>query len=144
MKLLEFKMLSKNTFSGVLLIMGIFLFASCTHKMAFENSSVVPAARGYVEMKKDKNKNNVVSVHLTNLAEANRLTPPRQTYVVWILTNDDKMKNVGQIKSFNKNLSASFQTVSSFVPSKIIITAEDDGAVQFPSSQIVLTSTNLR
>ena len=79
---------------------------------------------------------------MTELAEVQRLQPARQTYVVWMLTDQDVTKNIGQIKSssgmMSKQLKASFETVSSFKPVKIFITAEDDADIQYPGSQIIL------
>jgi hypothetical protein len=79
---------------------------------------------------------------LTDLAEVQRLQPVRQTYVVWMLTDHDITKNIGQIKSstgmMKKQLRASFETVSSFKPIKIFITAEDNADIQYPGNQIVL------
>jgi len=110
----------------------------------FQTSTIVPAARGYVKVSKDNNKNYVIKVELTNLAEVKRLTPPKSTYVVWLVTEEDITRNIGQIKSSSSMLSsklkASFETVSSNKPTKIFITAEDDGNVQFYGSQIVLTT----
>ena len=127
---------------GFLMLIIAFSLSACTKKIAFLTSSVVPAARGYVYIKTDKNKNNVIDVHLTELAEVQRLQPARQTYVVWMLTDHDITKNIGQIKSstgmMSKQLKASFETVSSFKPVKIFITAEDNADIQYPSSLIVL------
>lgn len=140
MNLLECSTRNKNTYLSLTIVAALFLFCSCAPKINFLTSDVVPAARGYVEIKKDKNKNNVISIHLTNLAEVNRLTPPRQTYVIWMMTTDEKMINIGQVKSFSKNLKASFQTVSSSIPAKIIITAEDDASIVYPSKVILTTN----
>ncbi len=140
MNLLKCSTQKKTTYISVTIVAALFLFSSCAPKINFLTSEVVPAARGYVEIKKDKNKNNVISIHLTNLAEVNRLTPPRQTYVIWMMTEDEKMKNIGQVKSFSKNLKASFQTVSSSIPAKIIITAEDDASTVYPSKVILTTN----
>lgn len=127
---------------GFLMLIIAFSLSSCTKKISFLTSSIVPAARGYVYIKTDKNKNNVIDVHLTELAEVQRLQPARQTYVVWMLTDRDITKNIGQIKSstgmMSKQLKASFETVSSFKPVKIFITAEDNADIQYPGSQIVL------
>ena len=127
---------------GFLMLIIAFSLSSCTKKISFLTSSIVPAARGYVYIKTDKNKNNVIDVHLTELAEVQRLQPARQTYVVWMLTDHDITKNIGQIKSstgmMSKQLKASFETVSSFKPVKIFITAEDNADIQYPGSQIVL------
>ncbi len=117
---------------------------SCTKKIAFMTSPIVPAARGDVQVKKDNNKNYVIDVHLSELAEVSRLSPPKQTYVVWIITEENITRNIGQINSktgmLSKQLRASFETVSSFKPIKVFITAEDDASILAPSGQIILTT----
>lgn len=133
---------AKNILLGVLTLIVAFSFSACSKRIAFLNSQAVPAARGYVDIKTDKNKNNVIEIHLTELAEVQRLQPARQTYVVWMLTDQDVTKNIGQIKSgtsmMSKQLKASFETVSSFRPVKIFITAEDDASIQYPGNQMIL------
>lgn len=133
---------SKNILLGLLTLMIAFSLSACSKKVSFLTSSVVPAARGYVSVKTDKNKNNSIEVRVTELAEVQRLQPARQMYVVWMLTDQDVTKNIGQIKSssgvMSKQLKASFETVSSFKPVKIFITAEDNADIQYPGNQIVL------
>lgn len=123
-----------------LMILGSLV--GCSKKISFLVSPAVPAARGYVDIKTDKNKNNVIKVYLTDLAEVERLEPTHQTYVIWMLTDQSVIKNIGQIKSsagsVSKQLKASFETVSSFKPVKIFITAEDNADVQYPGNQMVL------
>jgi hypothetical protein len=129
---------------GILTLMTTLGFSSCSRKVNFLTSSVVPAARGYIEVKNDKNKNYVIQVHLSNLAEVQRLQPAKQTYVVWMVTDQEITKNIGQIKSstsmMSKQLKASFETVSSFKPIKVFITAEDDAEIQYPGTQVVLST----
>jgi hypothetical protein len=124
--------------------MILFSINSCTKKIAFLTSPVVPAARGNVQVHKDKNMNYVIHVHISELAEVSRLSPPRQSYVIWMVANEDVTKNIGKINSkiggMSKQLNASFETVSAFKPNKIFITAEDDASVQFPNSQIILST----
>ncbi|MFY8069218.1 MAG: hypothetical protein ACOVMG_03895 [Flavobacterium sp.] len=118
--------------------------SSCSKKIAFLNSSVVPAARGDVQVHKDKNMNYVINVHISELAEVSRLSPPRQFYIIWMVTDQDITKNIGKLNSkmggISQQLNASFETVSAFKPNKIFITAEDDASVQFPNSQIILST----
>lgn len=125
-----------------------FSFSSCAKKTAFLTSQVVPAARGTVKVKTDDNKNYRIQIDLFNLAEPQRLQPSKQTYVVWMLTDEEITKNIGQIKSssstFSKTLKASFETVSSSNPVKIFITAEDDSAIQYPRGEIVLSTDRIR
>ena len=131
-------------FNLLLMILILFSINSCTKKIAFLTSSVVPAARGDVKVSKDKNMNYVIQVHISELAEVSRLSPPKQTYVVWMVTDQNDAKNIGRINSkmggMLKQLNASFETVSDLKPNKIFITAEDDASVQFPNSQIILST----
>jgi hypothetical protein len=134
----------KSLFNLFVMIVILSLINSCTKKITFLTSSVVPAARGDVKVNKDKNMNYVIHVHISELAEVNRLSPPRQSYVIWMVTDDDVTKNIGKLNSkmggMSKQLNASFETVSAFKPNKIFITAEDDASVQFPNSQIILST----
>jgi hypothetical protein len=138
----------KNTIITKLILTATVLFtlASCAKKISFAGSSVVPAARGFVKVKKDNNSNYNIKVELSNLAEVSRLQPPRQTYVVWMETDQQTTKNIGQIQSsssmLSKKLKANLETVSSFKPVKIFITAEDDAAVQYPGTQMVLSTSS--
>lgn len=124
--------------------MMLLFFSSCARKISFQTSTVVPAAEGTVKVKKDKNNNYRISVAISNLAEPTRLQPSKNTYVVWMDTDNNRIKNIGQINSstgfLSQKLKASFETVSSFKPIKIFITAEDDAAIQYPGMQVVLST----
>lgn len=138
------KSIIKNTLLGILSIVLCLSLVSCSKKIVFQNSPVVPAARGTIQVKRDGNKNYVIHVHIADLAEVKRLTPPKQTYVVWMVTEQNETKNIGQISSETKMISnklkAFFETVSSAKPIQIFITAEDDGSVQYPGEVMVLTT----
>lgn len=127
-------------------VITILSFTSCAVKTPFLNSSVVPAAEGYVKIKNDKNKNYVIRIEIVNLAVPGRLTPPKNAYVVWMDDGSNNIKNMGQIKSsssfMSKALKASFQNISSFRPVKIFITAEFEANIQYPSNEVVLTTNS--
>lgn len=136
-------------FLMIMAAMMIVSFSSCATKTHFLSSSVVPAAEGTVKIKKDKNNNYNIGITLNNLAEANRLQPPRSTYVVWMEGENNETKNIGQIKSshsmLSKKLTGSFHTVSAVKPKKILITAENDPSIQYPSnSNLVLTTDYIK
>ena len=120
----------------------IFTFDSCTKKIAFTNSSVVPAAEGHVKVTKDKNKNYSVSVDVVNLAQPDKLSPPKSVYVVWMDTESNGTKNIGQLTSsgslLSKTLKGSLKTISSFKPTRVFVTAEDNGNVTFPGMVMVM------
>ena len=59
----------KKILMGTLALMMFLSFTSCGKNVAFQNSSVVPAAQGKVSLKKDSNKNNLIKIEITNLAE---------------------------------------------------------------------------
>jgi hypothetical protein len=113
-------------------------------KVGFLSSSIVPAARGYVKVKRDINENYIIQVKISNLAEVNRLQPSKQVYVVWMITDHEITKSIGQIISsttfLSTKLKASFQKVSSSKPIQIFITAEDEASAQSPNEQVILTT----
>lgn len=137
----------KNLFLGLLVLILSASFTSCSKKVAFQTSAIVPAARGDVKVTKDNNKNYLIQIKLENLAEVKRLDSSKEAYVVWMETDDSMVKNIGQIKSDSKFLSsklkATFETVTPMKPTKIFITAEKDPAVQYPDQQIILSTRNL-
>lgn len=136
----------KKSILNLLVVTLIFACFSCARKTSFQTSSVVPAARGEVKVKKDDNNNYQIKIKITGLAEAKRLEPAKQVYVIWLESQEHITKNLGQINSssnlLSKKLKASFETVSSIKPIKIFITAEDDASSQFPGSHVILTTNN--
>lgn len=124
---------------------AIFFNGACAKKVAFQPSVVVPAARGDVKVSRDKNNNYVIKIDLVNLAEVNRLQTAKDVYLVWLTTDQDSIKNIGQLVSksgfMSHKLNASFETVSPFKPKRIFITAETNPNAQVPGDQIVLSTT---
>jgi hypothetical protein len=124
----------------------VFAITGCARKVAFQTSSVVPAAEGTVKVKKDNNKNYDIKIELTNLAQPDRLQPSRSMYIVWMESDENTAKNLGKINSshgfMSGKLKASFETVSNLKPTRIFITAEDDEATTYPGSVVVLTTSS--
>ena len=144
-KMKQINTLTKNIFFGFIAIIIIFSIQSCSRKFAFLNSTVVPGAEGFVKVKKDNNNNYAIRIELSNLAGPSKLEPAKQAYVVWMETDGEATKNIGRINSssslLSKRMTADFETVSSIKPTKIFITAEEDAGVQYPGTQVIL-STN--
>jgi hypothetical protein len=132
-----------SPFFTVIVLCSAILFSSCAQKINFLNSSVVPAARGFVQVKKDNNENYAISLQLDKLAEVERVTPG-STYIIWMNTAQNGTKNIGQLNSgtstFSNKLKASFNTVTPFQPTRIFITAEQDGNAAYPSDKIIVTT----
>jgi hypothetical protein len=144
MKATRLNNIRKNIILGIFAAIIVFSVNSCATSVSFLNSSVVPAAQGTVKIKTDKNKNYVIQISLSNLVESTRLQPSKLTYIVWMVTDRELTKNIGQLNSskgfMSKALKGSFKTVSSDKPVKIFITAEDDAAIQYPGTQVVLST----
>ena len=125
-----------------LLLFSLFIFQSCATKHAFSTSQVVPAAEGSVKVKKDNNNNYNIDLSVMRLADAKRLTPSKEMYIVWMETEQNGTKNIGQLNTssglLSKTLKSSLKTVSTFKPTSFFITAEDNATVQYPASQKVM------
>lgn len=142
MKTLKLNFFTRNILLGASAALLLFTLNSCAKKVAFMTSSVVPAARGQVTVKKDNNKNYAIKVKIDGLAEVNRLEPSKNAYVIWMENDESIVKNIGRINSDSKLLSsklkASFETVTAVKPTKIFITAEDNPDTQYPGTQFIL------
>lgn len=136
------QILSCKACKGLMLLLLPVLFFSCSQKMNFSVSTVVPAAQGSVKIKEDRNKNYAVEVKVTHLAPASRLTPPRNEYVVWMETENNGTKNIGRLRSsssiISRTMNASLKTVTSFKPVRFFITAEDHAGTVHPGMTVVL------
>jgi hypothetical protein len=143
MKAIQFTIAWKQFVLVVSILLVVITFSSCSNKTIFNTSSIIPAARGDVKVKKDNNNNYTISLELSYLAEPERLQPAKKAYVVWLVGEDTTVPiNIGQIVG-DKKLKVSFNTVSAIQPKKIFITAEDDYTAQFPSYMIVLETNDL-
>jgi hypothetical protein len=119
---------ARNLFFGAVVL----FLTSCVSTAKFPVSSVTPAAEIIAKMKQDKNKNNVIEVTALNMASADRLTPPKSNYVVWIETENNGIKNIGRLT--NKNAKkASLKTSTPFTVKEIFITAEEQDDISYPS-----------
>lgn len=115
---------------ALILVLSV-LMAACASTAKFPVSNITPAGTIIAKMKKDRNKNYVISITADHLASAERLSPPKKTYVIWITTKDNSVKNIGQLKNKNAKKSV-LETLSSFEPVEIFITAEDEGNISSP------------
>ena len=117
----------------------------CTVGYAAKNypmtaAAFVPGARGDVEISKDKNGNTKLKMSVQHLANLENLSPRASAYVVWLQERVGKAENKGQLK-LDKNLSATFKTVTPFKSFDVFVTAEQDFRATAPSGQEVLKAT---
>ena len=131
-----------NLFSAGVMLLIAFMLPSCARKMSFQTSTVVPAAEGTVKVKKDKNKNYNINLSVIRLADPSRLDPPKKVYIVWMNTQQNGTKEVGQLKTssslLSKTMKSSLKTSVPYQPASFFITAEDDADLHSPSGLVVL------
>jgi hypothetical protein len=128
-----------------MLLVLLAFFTSCASKYTFNTSAGVPAAIGSVKVKKDNNNNYNIDLSVNRLADSKRLTPAKALYVVWMNTEHNGVKNIGQIKTssglFSNALKSTLKTVTPFEPTTFFITAENEADIQYPSGIEVLRTT---
>lgn len=134
-----------KTIKPIALILFLALtLGACSSKMTFQDSSVVPAATGDVKVKKDKNNNYQITVSVANLAEPEKLSPSREVYIVWMDSDRNLTKKLGQIKvgsgMFSKALTGELSVTEAEKPERVFITAEENADTMSPSTEVVLTT----
>ena len=122
------------------------LITSCSKKYTFSQSPVSPAAEGTVKVKSDNNRNYRIRIKVMNLARSRSLPDPKDHYVVWMESDDHRTRNLGQLRSSKRflgnNLRASLETVTTFKPSRVFVTAEDDATINYPKGITVLSTSS--
>ena len=125
----------------LLSVITVFLMTSCVTVAKFPVSDVAPTANIVAKIKKDKQNNFEIAIITNYLSSAERLSPPKKIYVIWIKTKENGLSNAGQLKIENGKKNT-LKTLTSFEPLEILITAENEGNVTFPSgieiSRVVL------
>jgi hypothetical protein len=114
--------------------------AYAAKKYPMTASSIVPAARGEVEISKDKNGNTRLKMTVQHLANLENLTPRASAYVIWLQERGGNSENQGQLK-MDKNLKATFETVTTLKSFDVFVTAEQDFRAKSPSGPEVLRAT---
>lgn len=128
-----------DAFKVISFVLAAVLMTSCAQKVAFPDSAALPGADAVLKVDKNKNNNYELELEVDNIAKPNRLTPPRNNYIVWLETSSHGTINIGNLRVSDKN-KASMITVTPYKPIRVFISAEDRQDVIFPSSQIVLNS----
>jgi hypothetical protein len=121
-------------------VVALLLFiGSCAQKVAFQRSQIVPAAEAEVRVKTDRNNNYELRIDVQNLAHPENLSPPRETYVVWMQSTDFNTYNLGELQ-VGDNLRGSLTAVTPYSPARVFITAEDSTIEDEPGDQVVLVA----
>lgn len=109
--------------------------------MKFVRSFIIPGATGEVAVKKDKNNNYLLNVRIVNLAEAQRLSSPKDACIVWMDSDGATVQKLGRLKTssglLSRTVKAEMSTVPT-VPTRVSIFAEVNPDVQSPDEQTLL------
>lgn len=128
-----------DAFKVISYVLVAVLLTSCSKRVVFPDSPSMPGADVVLKIDKNKNNNYEMELEVENIARPNRLTPPRNNYVVWLETSSHGTINIGNLMVSSRNR-GSLTTVTPYKPIRVFISAEDKQDVIFPSSQIVLSS----
>lgn len=123
------------------------LLASCSHKVNFQTSSVVPAAEGWAKVKRTES-NYSVRIRIQHLAPAERLNPPQEVYTVWVDTEANGIRWLGSMKSssgfLSKTFKASLDATIPYQPVRVIVTAERVDHPEHPGFYTILQTGSIR
>src|ERR1700693_5073735 len=103
-------------------------------------TKTVPAASGEVNVAKEKNGNIRVEVKVKHLAKPGNLTPPANTYVVWLPQEGSQPQSQGEMK-VGDDLNGELKRHTPLKNFNVFITAETDSQTKTPSDQMVLRAT---
>ncbi len=130
----------------VITLFALAAFQSCSPKIPFATSTVVPTADGSVKVTRDNNNNYSIDINIKHLADPKRLVPAKTMYIVWAETQQNGTRNIGRLNTssglLSSTLKSSLKTVTPYKPTMIFITAENEAGVEYPGSQVVMTTRN--
>lgn len=119
------------------LVLTLLSVGCAGHRYHLVPAPSVPAASGSVQIRTDKNGNDVIDLKVKHLAEPSALTPPRSTYVVWIQPPGKAAINQGELRVDN-NLNGEFKTATPYKRFQLFVTAENQAKVTAPTGQPLL------
>jgi hypothetical protein len=114
--------------------------AFAAKKFPLAAASVVPAAKGSVEIGHDRNGNTEIKLTVEHLANPTSLSPSQANYVVWLQDKNSGPENRGELR-VNGKLEGTFQTVTPRKNFDLFVTGENDGTATSPSGPEVLRTT---
>lgn len=134
--------MSKTGNRAALFVLAFLIVCSAAwgRKFPLTTTPVVPAAKGEINAKVDRNGNTDIDLKLEHMAKATSLTPPATTYVVWFQESDDPPKAAGELK-VGDNLKAEFKTTTRMKNFRVFGTAESDPLTREPTGKRVFEAT---
>jgi hypothetical protein len=109
-------------------------------KFPLTAASIVPAAKGSLEVGKDRNGNTDMKLKVEHLAKPENLSPSQTSYIVWLQDKGSGPENQGELR-VNGKLQGTFQTITPRKNFDLFVTGENDGTVKSPSGPEVLRTS---
>lgn len=107
-------------------------------------SPKIPSTEGTVRFATGANDNTSIDLSVKHLPQPSKLTPPASAYVVWTKADKDaKPQNVGAL-TVDAELTGTLTTLTPLHRFELLVTAEENGQVQEPKGEALLTSTYSR
>jgi hypothetical protein len=101
---------------------------------------IVPAAAAELNVGKEKNGNIQLDVKARHLAKPGMLTPPGNSYVVWLQQEGSQPQSLGELR-VGDDLKGELKATTTLNNFNMFITAETDSQTKTPSDQVVLRAT---
>ncbi len=133
--------MKRTVISSALVLALFFSVALWGKEFRFtNNNSAAPAAAGKVDVEHDRNSNTRLRIHVYHLADPDRLTPAKSSYVVWVQPAGKPAVNVGQLR-VNEDLEGTLTATTPYKTFDVFITAEDNAHADSPTGMEVLRTT---
>ncbi len=116
--------------------------ASCASAIKFPVSGVTPAAVITIETEKLSDNNYMISLEMENLSSPLRLTPTKNLYVIWAVSESGFTRNIGYFLNDNAE-SIGYKATFPYKPAEVFITAEESEQINQPVG-IEISRVNLR
>ena len=137
-------MYTRNKVSVLLIAKSLMLvlIAGCATTVHFPVSSELPAADLTAKIRSDDNNNYHIDLKAKHLAGPERLSPSKDIYLVWLVTEDGEYQNLGML-SGDRAKKGGLETVTPLKPERIIVTAEKDSDLREPGKHVIFESKTL-
>ena len=118
----------------------LLLAAGCaTPEILFEVSPRLPAADASARVHYDRNHNTVLEIEVDHMAQAERLSPPRSVYVVWVESPKGRVFQIGRLL-VDERRQARFQGSTPLARFRVIVSAEADVIPVYPTQPYMLVT----
>lgn len=108
------------------------IIASCSNTANFTVSEASPETEIKAKTRVDEDNNKVLTINAKNLESPESIDSSSRAYVVWIKTDENELRNLGELHSTAEE-TATFRTETPYEFREIIITAEERANVAEPS-----------